>query len=282
MNKYAERAIAFGKQQYRLWTGGMRLLPDFVIVGAQKGGTTFLYDLLVKHPFVKSAKLKEIHYFDEHFARGLWWYRSHFPLQIDRYVARQKQQTFITGEASPYYMLHPHSLRRMADIIPHAQLIVLLRNPVDRAYSHYHHQVRKKRETLAFEDAIAAEASRLQGELEKMLEDESYFSFNHRHFTYLERGKYIEQLQSLEQFFDKRQILILKSEDLYGNTILSLKKVLDFLNLPEWTPKKLKALNVGRYSNLERETRDKLQAYFAPYNQKLYEYLGCDLGWEKQ
>ena len=142
-------------------------LPDFFIIGAKKCGTTFLYHLLGQHPHVEAAKKKEIHYFDHHFSKGNDWYRSHFPPPTWKEGRRS-----ITGESSPYYLFHPHAARRMAGVVPRARLIVLLRNPVDRAYSHYHQEAGRGHEPLTFEEAIEAEEARLRGERDRMLEHE--------------------------------------------------------------------------------------------------------------
>lgn len=262
----------------RMGTARMRTLPDFVIIGAQKGGTTFLYQLLAQHPHVKPAFLKEVHYFDLNFERGENWYRSQFPSQL------RKDRKYVTGEASPYYLFHPHAPRRAAEVIPEAKLIVLLRNPVDRAYSHYNHQVKRVKgaghETLTFEGAIEAEEERLDGELEKLLHDEHYDSFNYRRYSYLSRGAYVDQLFAWSGFFDRSQMLVLRSEDLFDGTREALKSILDFLEIPDWEPKTPVPIpNKREYTDLSPATRRQLDEYFRPYNQRLYEYLGVDFGW---
>ena len=255
----------------------MRTLPDFLIIGAQKCGTTFLYQLLVQHPRVKPAFVKEVHYFDLNFRKGDNWYRSHFPLRMGN------TRAYITGEASPYYLFHPHAARRASTVVPEAKLIVLLRNPVDRAYSHYYHQVKRvteeARETLKFEEAIEAEESLLPAEVNKMLEDEHYKSLGHRTRSYLSRGRYMDQLLVWARFFPRRQLLVLKSEDLFDDTTNALERVLEFLALPPWTPETYSIPNKREYSGLGPLVRQRLEEYYELPNQRLYEYLGADLGW---
>lgn len=258
---------------------GQGMLPDYVLIGAQKCGTSFLYDLLTQHPYVEPATRKEVHYFDIHYSKGIDWYRGHFPQPTWKEGRR-----FITGEASPYYVFHPHAARRVAEILPNARLIVLLRNPVDRAYSGYHQSVRRGNEPLTtFEAAIEMEGTRLRGEREKMLKDENYFSFRYQKFSYLSRGVYVDQLVTWSRFFGRDQMLVLKSEDLFDQMQDTLERVLDFLGLPRWMPKlfskALKASDNGYYPPMNTSTRQELHAYFKPYNQRLYEYLGVDFGW---
>ena len=250
-------------------------LPDFVIIGAKKSGTTSLYRLLIQHPHVEPAAAKELHFFDTLYEEGVEWYRQCFPPPR----LKDGRQT-VTGEATPYYLYHPHAARRMAEVVPQARLIALLRNPVDRAYSDYHHLVRSGREHLAFEEAIEAEEERLRGESEKMLEDEHYVSPNHQHFSYLARGLYADQLMRWSEFFDNEQMLVLKSEDFFKRPREGLKAVLDFLDLPEWEPESWGAPKKGGYEGeIDPKTRRRLEEYFEPHNQKLYEYLGTDFGW---
>ena len=250
-----------------------QIMPDFIIIGAQRCGTTSLYKYLTKHPSVARGLLKEVHFFDLHFRKGIPWYRSQFPSLFHK-------RAFIAGEASPYYIFHPHAPRRIFETIPQAKLIALLRNPVDRALSHYYHEVANGVEPLSFEDAIDREGERLDGEMEKLLEDEDYQSFNHRHFSYLLRGIYVDQLKVWMDLFSKEQLLILRSEDMLSDPSATTKRVSDFLGLPGWEPNTFKKYNARAYPKMDPNTRKRLIEYFEPHNQRLYEYLGVNLGWD--
>lgn len=256
---------------YRQLTNPLRLQPSFIIIGAQKCGTTTCYHSLVQHPDILPSKWKELHFFDNRFSRGINWYRYQFPICF--------RQSVITGEASPYYIYHPHSPKRIATYFPHVKLIVLLRNPIDRAYSNYNHQVDLGYEKLAFEEAIDREEERLKSEIERMLKDENYYSFNHQHYSYLGRGIYINQLKVWFSLFPQEQFLILHSKDLFAQTQATFNKVLNFLNLPDWEYEDIKTLNQRSYPQLEPKLRTRLRNYFQPYNEKLYDFLGIDFGW---
>jgi hypothetical protein len=257
----------------RLQAGG---LPDFIIIGAQKGGTTFLYNLLRRHPQFKPAVRKEIHFFDTpRFRRGLDWYRSHFPQQ-----QQSNGQREITGEASPYYLFYPHAARRVAETIPQTKLIALLRNPVDRAYSDYQHTFRQGNETLAFSEALELEEERLRGEREKIVADETYRSLNYRRYSYISRGIYVDQLEEWYKHFDREQLLILKSEDFFARPSDTLELVLPFLDLSERDFALEGKRNEGGYSDpMDPDTRRWLQDFYEPHNRRLYEYLGRDFDW---
>lgn len=245
--------------------------PDFVIIGAQKCGTTFLYDLLMQHPRVEPAERKEVHFFDLHYGKGVDWYRSRFP---------PREQGTLTGEATPYYLFHPHAARRMAKVVPGVRLITLLRNPIDRAYSHYHMELGRGRETLkTFEEAVDAEEGRLRGERTRMLEDEHYASFDYQHFSYLSRGIYVDQLMEWSRFFGGEQMLVSRSEDFFEGNVDALEPVLEFLGLADWKPEVMEPSFEGSYPPMDPATRRRLHDYFEPHNRRLHEYLGVDFGW---
>ena len=242
-------------------TSSLRLEPTFVILGAQKAGTSTLFRPLARHPSVQAAATKEVHYFDLHFCRGPRWYAAHFPLRTPGVA--------ITGEASPYYLFHPHVPVRMRKHLPDARLIVLLRNPVDCAYSHYHHNRRKGRESLTFADAVAAESERTAGERERMLRDPSYNSFAHQHYTYVQRGHYSEQLDAFTDQFPREQLLVVRSECFFENPSKVWAATLDFLRLDLCPLPEHRAYNSGNYEELAGDMRERLQAHFAPRNSTL-------------
>jgi hypothetical protein len=257
---------------------GKGTLPDFAVIGTMKGGTTFFYRLLTQHPAVRSASRKEVQFFDLNFDKGVDWYRSHF-----RSPAPDEERASITGEATPYYLYHPSAAARMARVVPDARLIILLRNPVDRAYSHYNHAVRAGQENLTFEDAIEVEELRLRGETGKMAEDNRYNSFNHRWFSYLSRGLYADQVSTWLDAFGKDQMLIMKSEDFFADRSAALGRATDFLGLTRWefrhTRARGRSYTGNRYGPIAPATRKRLDDYFRQHNLRLYELLGVDFGW---
>jgi len=266
---------------YRMLTGRLRIGPDFIIIGAQRCGTTSLYNTLKKYLYIAPALKKEIHFFDMNFKQGMDWYRAHFPSYVYKYTKKMRRHDFITGEASPYYFFHPHVPKRIAELLPKVKLIALVRNPIDRAYSHYHHEVRLGYETLSFEEAIAREDERLLAETAKMQKDEDYSSFNHRHYSYLSRGVYIDQLMNWMRFFPREQILILPSEDLYSEPQATMGHVLEFLGLPSYRIENVGKYNYHPYSKMDATVQKRLVAYFEPHNRALYDYLGVDFGWDR-
>jgi len=274
-----KRRIKFG---FRRLTGFMRMKPDFLIIGAAKCGTTSVYQYLLQHPSIGRTFRKEIYFIDRNFHKGMNWYRAYFPILMRKlWNEKFHQRPFVSGEATPCYLFHPHAPKRVFQNFPRIKLIAILRNPIDRAYSYYHMKLRYGYEDLTFEECIKAEDERLSGELEKMLLNENYFSFNRQHYSYLARGIYADQLESWFKFFPREQMLILRMEDLYKDQSKTLNCVAEFLNLPSWIPKPEGEFNSIPYPKMNTETRSQLIDYFRPHNQRLRELLNMEFEWDK-
>jgi hypothetical protein len=271
---------------YGMMTGRLRSLPNFLIIGAKRGGTTSLYNYLLEHPWVTPLfpsveNIKGIHFFDRNYDRGVTWYRSHFPLVANKAsMARMKSRRTITGEASPYYLFHPLAPVRAHGVVPHAKLIVLLRNPVDRAYSHYLERTRNGTEPLGFEEAIAQEPERLNGEVERLLKEDSYYSFAHEHYSYVSQGLYLDQLELWWSVYPRDQVCLIRSEDFFSDPNEVYRRVLEFLELPPWELREYRRYNFHPSRDISPSVRRDLAAFFAPHNERLAQYANVDLGWD--
>ena len=253
-------------------TADLRQLPDFLILGAQKAGTTALYAYLRWHPQITGPSFKEVSFFDRHYARGERWYRAHLPIR----------RSGIVGEASPSYLFHPLAPERVARMLPRARMIALLRDPVDRAFSHYQHEVALGREDLSFEDALAREAERMAGEVDRMLRDPSYFSYPWWNYTYAARGRYAEQLERWLAAFPREQLLILFTEELAADTGGTYTRVLDFLGVERRGLESYPRIFEREYGGMEPSTRALLEDQFAGSNRRLEQLLERDLPWSKK
>lgn len=254
---------------YGTATAGTRPLPDFLILGAQKAGTTALYDYLYRHPAISGPRWKEVGFFDRHWARGERWYRGNFPRKAPAPV----------GEASPGYLFHPLAPQRVRELLPGARLVALLRNPVDRAYSHYQHEVALGREPLTFEQALAQEDERMRGELGRMTADPRYFSHAWWNYTYAARGLYAEQLERWYASFPREQLLAVGTEELAAAPAETYARVLAFLGAPPFELDAYPRVFSRDYEPMAPETRASLADLYTEPNERLYELLGRDLGW---
>jgi hypothetical protein len=255
---------------YGLATANVRPLPDFLILGAQKAGTTALYAYLRWHPHVTGPSFKEVSFFDRHYARGERWYRAHLPL---------RRRGAIVGEASPSYLLHPLAPERVGRMLPNARLIALLRDPVERAFSHYQHEVALGREELSFEDAVDAEDERMRGEVERMLREPSYFSHPWWNYTYVARGLYAEQLERWFAAFPREQLLVLLTDELADDTAGTYRRVLDFLGAAPHGLDAYPRIFDRDYAEMSAAMRARLAAVYEDPNRRLASLLGRDLPW---
>jgi hypothetical protein len=252
-----------------------RLKPSFIIIGAQRAGTTSLYSYLAEHPLIAPAALKEVHFFDVHFAKGTGWYWGQFPAS--------PAAGAITGEASPYYLFHPLAPQRIAELLPEVKLITLLRNPIDRALSHHQHESRRGKETLPFGEALAAEPARLRGEAERIVREPGYRSTAHQWHSYRSRGCYMDQLEQWLPHFPRENFLTLLSERFYADPSTALRQVTDFLGLPSLPPQQAASFekhNLASYEEMDPTLRQQLGEFYRPHNARLAEFLGEDPGWD--
>jgi hypothetical protein len=241
--------------------------PSFIIIGAQKGGTTSLYRYLGEHPDVGRARLQEVHFFS-------WWYEMGMPWYLAHFHARGKYP--VVGEVSPSYLLHPKAAERVHQVLPQVKIIVLLRNPIDRAYSQHQMNIKRRLELLPFEEAIAQEPVRLQSDHE--WSDMEWRSSSW--VSYLRRGLYADQLEPWLQLFPREQVLVMKSETFFEHPDEGYQQALSFLGLPPWQLDQFTVYRPGNYPDMRPETRGRLAEYFAPHNRRLYELIGWDLGWD--
>ena len=264
--------------RYRKGTARCRVLPDTIIIGAQKSGTSSLYSYMKQHPDLVASYGKEVHYFDggrdpevDAYAEGEVGYRAHFPLS---WRARVGQRIF---EASPLYLFNPLVPRRISELVPEVRLIAILRNPTDRAISHYFHEKRNGRERLSLMEALLAEEDRLR----PVLASKNYKSEAYIHFSYKARGVYREQIARYFDYFGSDSMLILKAESLDSDPIGTLRRVFDFLAVdPSFVVPDLRPRNVASDSHrVEPEVHQHLSDYFRPHSRDLYDLLGEDFGW---
>lgn len=253
------------------WSASASRKPHFLIIGAEKAGTSSLYQYMVEHPQILPAIEKEIHFFTQEYDRGVDWYLAHFP-------PIPETAEFLTGEASTSYLTSDlKTIQRCFDLLPNIKLLVILRNPVDRAISHYHQVVRLGKESRTLEEVVRADLEILLG-VENPLLDNTYWKKTQR--GYLGRSMYVYWLEKWTSIFPKEQFLILKSEEFYSSPQVAMKLVFNFLGLPDYQMIEYPNYNSGSYDPLVDSIRSKLSRFFQPHNQKLEKYLGREFYWE--
>jgi hypothetical protein len=272
-----KKRLSVGGALYFL-TSPLRVLPDFLIIGAMKCGTTSLFHYVKEHPWIRPALKKELFYFSNEnpFWRNNLWYRAHFPLIFAKVRASLAKKKLLAFEATPGYIFHPLSAARIYKTVPNAKFILSLRNPVDRTYSHYHNVVRTNNEPLSFEAALEREKNEFLGT--------NGLELDYLVYSYLGRSLYIDQIESWLKFFPREQLLIFDYGEFSRDTRGILEKVFTFLDVPMSLypfPKRYSIYESGDYTPMNPETRRDLVEFFRPYNERLYDFLGVDFGWER-
>lgn len=264
---------------YALLTSPLRPLPDYLLIGAKRSGTTAMHRWLLAHPQVRPAfptakNIKGVHYFDRRPWRSTRWYRSHFPL---------RRGDCVVGEASPYYLYHPRAAERAARVVPAAKLLVLLREPAARAWSHYRDELKNGREDRSFAEAVELEHERTAHEERRLLDDDRAVSSAFEHHTYVRQGFYAEHLRRWLQHYALTQLCVLRSEDVFADPGAAYRRVTDFLGL-----RPVDLATYGREnaspdpaSGSDQRTYDDLRRLFQPHEHELASLLSFPIGWDR-
>jgi hypothetical protein len=264
----------------RLSVGG---LPDALIIGAQRSGTTSLEAALRRHAAIRCARYaKEVHFFDNAWTNGEPWYRRYFVAErVKERFAAEHGYPLVALEATPYYLFHPDVPRRASMVVPDAKLIAVLRDPVERAFSQYTHERRIGAETApTFEDALALEAERIGDDASRLVSDETFVSQAHQHASYVSRGLYAEQLERWLARYPRSRLLVLTSEHLFRDPRAALARICAFLGVPEDPTLSLPRENVSSDpTTMTEETRERLRGFYAEPNARLGSLFGEELRW---
>jgi len=246
-----------------------------MIIGTQKGGTTSLHSYLLKHPGFGPTLTKEIHYFDRAHLPSMRWYQAHFPMRLPR--------ERICIDSTPQYLTHPLVPQRVKEFYPFMKFVVLLRNPVERAYSHYNHRVSRNQEHRRFEDAIdeLIKSEGTYASTSEKFEDSGRPEGPNKDFrNYLNRGKYAIQIRNWFDSFSRDQFLILNSEEFFSNPREAIAEVCQFVGVGGDFQGATRVENSGgNYPRMSPEIRETLTSYYESSNDDLYSLLNVDYRW---
>ena len=260
-------------------TGPLRVLPDFIIIGSMKCGTTSLYYDICEHPCASPAAYDEIGFFDSNFHLGLNWYRSMFPTKRRIEDIRRKEGVAITGEDTPFYFWNPVAAKRIQKLLPNIKLITILRNPIDRAYSEYQDLVSSESNSPSFETFIENEINTRRKD-SSLITEENFEIFNQKN-SYLLKGIYVDQLKIWAGLFPKEQIFTLSTENLNSEPITTLESVFQYLNLPDYKIKNIQRQKQKKYVPMNSQTRKILIEFFKPHNERLFKFIGKKFDWDE-
>lgn len=246
--------------------------PTFLVIGAQKAGTSSLFKYLIQHPDILAPVVKkEIHFFDLYYNRGRYWYQGNFPLRNEKKI---------TGEKSPYCLFHPLAPERCWRSYSNLRLIVLLRDPVMRAYSHFHHEIKNRRESRPLRQALTEDCREVEAINGLLKNGEILYSKVHHRYSYLARGMYVEQLDQWMKFYSRDQLYLETAERFFREPQVVCKEIFTFLGVEPFCVSTEKSYNRGRYLPITEDEKDLLAKTFFLGNQQLAEKYGVDIsGW---
>ena len=267
------------KRHYYYLSSPFRVLPECFVIGVVRSGTTSLYHYLSQHPSIAPAAYDELGYFDDNYHLGVNWYKSLFPTKFTKNRIIKKHGKFLTYDVTPFYIYNPLVTRRILESFPGAKIISNLRNPIDRAYSNYILMHQEGDTTKTFEEMIQMAMDEIEKNKSK-LNDEAYIADTF-YQNILARGFYADQLEIWFEKFQKKQLLIIPSEDLAQNPDQVLTKVFEFLDLPYFKIKDFTRQNKREYLPMKDETRKLLIEFYKPYNKKLFGMLDRKFDWDK-
>ena len=267
-------------RKFRGLTSPLRVLPDFIVIGVGRGGTTSLYNYLNQHNCIQKSSYDEIGFFDDNFHLGINWYRSMFPTKYEKQKIIKKFGKFLTYDVTPWYIRRPWTANRIKTLLPSAKIISVLRNPVDRTYSHYHLTCREKGTTKSFEEIIEEDIKKIDNYDGNLKNSQKYYE-DFVQNSHIARGFYLEQLENWFTVFNKENILIISSEDLANHTQKTMDYIFNFLNIEDQVIPNLEKVNVAKYPKMKEKTRKILENYFFEYNENLFKKIGKHFNWNK-
>jgi hypothetical protein len=259
-------------------TADLRMLPDFIVVGAQRSGTTTLFRVLNDHPdIVRPTASKGIGYFEVNYGKGRRWYRSHFPVRLLANLRTRGRA--VTYESSGYYLFHPLAAERIARDLPGVRIVVMVRDPVERAYSAHRHELRRGYETEEFEAALALEPARLAGEEDRIRADPATDRYEHRHHGYLARSRYAGQIRRFVDALGADHVHIVDADRFFAEPAAELTSLFAWLGISPWLPDEVDQWNAQPREPMAAELRERLAAGFADSDAELAGLMGREPSW---
>jgi Sulfotransferase domain len=265
-------------------TSRWRMTPEFMLVGSHRCGTTSLFKALASHPQIQRPPVnKGTDYYSLHSYRSRAWYLGHFPIEP---VGRSRAGAWgppVAFEACTYYMFHPFALEKIRRDLPSTKLVIVLRDPVERAFSAYKHEIGRGFEwETDFERALDLEGDRLIGEVDRMRSDPTYESFAHRHHAYVRRGEYAGQLARAYEHFPAEQVHVMELENFIADPDKEYTRLTEFLGVSRYLPAQFDRLNARPSAPMPSLVRRRLEAHFRPHDADLADLLGREPAWRQQ
>ncbi len=250
-----------------------RTLPNFIIIGVKRCGTTTLYEQLSEHPCIEKSAHDNLGFFNNNFELGLNWYRSHFVTNSKKRNIKKKYGKFATYDVTSSYIQNKQTAKNIFKTLPNVKLILILRNPSDRAYSEYKQNIIDENESRDFEELIKKEIKEIENTSNENLK------FSSEKINLIKKGIYIIQILPWLKIFPREQILIISTEEFGEKTDEIYNKIFRFLELPEYKIKNKQRYRKGTYEKMSDEARKILDNFYKQYNNELFQKIGKNFEW---
>lgn len=250
-----------------------RTLPNFIIIGVKRCGTTTLYEQLSEHPCIEKSAHDNLGFFNNNFELGLNWYRSHFVTNSKKRQIEKKYGKFTTYDVTSSYIQNKQTAENIFKTLPNVKLILILRNPSDRAYSEYNQNIIDENESRDFEELIKKEIEEIENTSDENLK------FCSDKINLVKKGIYIKQVLPWLKIFPREQILIISTEELGEKTDETYNKIFRFLELPEYKIKNKQRYRRGTYEKMSDEARKILDNFYEQYNNELFQKIEKNFEW---
>ena len=263
------------KRGYFGITSPFRTIPNFIVIGVKRCGTTTLYEQLSEHPCIEKSAHDNLGFFNNNFELGMNWYKSHFVTNFRKKEIERKYGKFATYDVTSSYIQKKKTAQNIFKTLPNVKLILILRNPTDRAYSEYNQNIIDENESRDFRELIKQEIN----EIENMENDNLEFSSNK--INLVKKGIYEKQISPWLEIFPRKQILIISTEEFGEKTTETYDKIFRFLELPKYKIKNKERHRKGTYEAMDDKTRKILDDFYESYNSKLFQKIEETFRWSK-
>ena len=247
--------------------------PDFLIIGSQKAATTTLHSYLSKNKNIHSSKIKEIQFFNMNYDRSIKYYKSCFPI---------KNKNKLTFEATPDYIDHPLAPKLCYEMFPNIKLIVTLREPVERAFSHFNfvQGYSADERNISFEEGLNLESDRMDMAFEHIFTDRYNSARMFSNYGYLRKGEYVTHLNNWLEYYPIERFHFVDFKDIKSDIHIVIRKICNFLEVPFQKIPQPKHLNKTAYNEkINKETYYNLRNHYRDYNDRLFKLISKDLNW---
>ena len=266
------RYIIIGRK-FKGITAAQRKLPDFLVIGGKRCGTTTLFEFLRQHQMIAEPVIDHMGFFDDNYSIGINYYKSFFPIKTEETAKK------LDYDVTTSYLTSPFVAERVAKEIPNVKIIVLLRNPTSRAWSDYNASQKKDASEEEFQTYIYDYLQELEAsDFEEKVSKNDY-NMSEPFSNFIKKGLYAVYLKKWLKLFPRKNFLFISTESFSKDENKVFKQIFDFLGLSNFEIHKLQRMSKGNYEKLNPKIKNKLDLFFASHNDELFKLINEKYDW---